>query len=241
MRLAYGSYLHDLAECTVQIGREALTDQAGRHYGDRHRWTVSGFLVADTQAALTTAIEALTRAYQKDFQPVQLQLPDGTVSAHHLPAVSKIGGTKVISGPSFNDGGRAEYTTFRTYEIVLEHEAELPTTPRNLVIAWAETLSFAGGGPRDLFLQPLNGVPQKQRVADATPWKVTQQGSAVGLLAYPVPAPPLWPAAEHRDQRVITNKHPKRVGSKFSEFEVTWGYQFESAAPLNGLPTQWRL
>jgi hypothetical protein len=36
---------------------------------------------------------------------------------------------------------------------------------------------------------------------------------------------------------------PKRMGESssatFTEYRVTWSYQFESATPLVGLPTSW--
>ena len=86
-------------------------------------------------------------------------------------------------------------------------------------------------------------IRRRQQVAQATPYKVNQRGQAVGLTTWPNPAAPLWPSAEHLDQRSIDYKTPKRTGdvirSVYTEFDVTWQYYFEANVPLTGSPTLW--
>mgnify|MGYP003331113519 CR=1 FL=1 len=65
--------------------------------------------------------------------------------------------------------------------------------PAVQILAWHESLSFEGGGPRTLHLQTLNGLPQKQTVAQSTPYKVIQDGTAIGRLAYPAFPGSIWP------------------------------------------------
>ena len=239
MRLQYGSYLHDTADATVTISREAVIDEARRHYAQRERWTVQGVLQAASQSALTTAINSLELAYSRDYLDLKLLDADGALTSHYLRGTNALGGVRVVQGPQYPDGKGAEYSTFRRYEIVLESEYSLAATPANLVIAWTESISFEGGGPRFVYRQPLVEFPQRQQVAVATPFRASQRGRALGLISYPVPALPLWPADEHIDQRAVTRDHPQRVGVFFRHFPITWSYSFESAAPMFGLPTRW--
>ena len=69
-----------------------------------------------------------------------------------------------------------------------------PTTHTGDLVSWDETLSFHGnGGPEFVLMQPLNGLPQRWEVADATPYYVTQEGGPSGAIAYPSMPPPSGP------------------------------------------------
>jgi hypothetical protein len=241
--LRYGNFDHALHDAAVAISKETLTSEAGQGYGVRERWRVTGFLQAADQASLSTAIATLQQAYSFNYRAAGIFLDNGTATPHQLPALSPIGGTRVVEAPSFPDGGAAtaEYTTFRTYSLTLECESVYPGFASGLVLlSWVETLAFQGGGPRFVHLQPLIGLPQKQLVATSTPYRVTQSGEAVGLGAYPNPPFPIWPEAEHVDRRRITPRSPKAVGGtdlRFRDFPINWSYEFESVLPLSGQPT----
>ncbi|HWA98357.1 MAG TPA: hypothetical protein VG713_07685 [Pirellulales bacterium] len=237
MILGYGAYRHELGEAALTIGREALLSNDGSAIGWRERWSIAGRLHADEQADLTTAIESLETAYRIAGQDAVLYLPDGmTPTAHRLLNADALGGVRVVRPPSFPDGFGAEYSTFRTYSIELEAEFVDPTLMTD-VVEWAETLGFSGGGPKWAYLGTLAGAPIRQQLQQFTPFKVVQQGHAVGLRGYPTPASPIWPAAWHQDQGGVTRALPKRVGSTNSHYEVSWSYQFESADTLTGDPT----
>lgn len=239
MYLKYGNYQHDVADAAVVIRRETVRNDQQQPVGLKEIWDIQGKLQADTQAELTTAITALKNAYLVQYRDIGLYLDDGTPTSHLILNRNTTSGVIVTAGPSFPEGSGAEYSTFRTYSITVE--AELKATDLPDLLTWQEVLSFQGGGPRKLFLQPLTGPPQEQIVAQQTPFRATQTGSAVGRLRYPNPANPLWPAAEHRDQRQVTRRGPKQSltpGRPLSyEFTVEWSYQFESVAPLTGNPT----
>lgn len=209
----------------------------GVRRGYKETWQIQGFLQAATTAALTAAIQALEIAYSYDGLAIGLFFDDGTASAHGVIVANTIGGSRVVSGPEYGQGAGAEYSTFRSYSIVVEFD--IPDLRYN-VVAYSESLSFEGGGPMDLHLQPLVGFPQKQRVAEATPYRVTQEGSAIGLAAYPVPNFPIWPAALIWPKARFSRKSPKRSGPGgapvYTEFEITWHYEFEDALPLLGDP-----
>ncbi len=142
--------------------------------------------------------------------------------------------------PVFPKGKGAEYSTFRNYTIVLEAER---LDAGATVVGWHEVLSFQGGGALVAFLEPINGQPQKQLLKQATTYRASQSGEAVGRTSYPAPAVPMWPGSElarpARDSlRAAAARGPP--GSPFyTQFKVSWNYRFEDAGPLVGLPTAW--
>ena len=242
MYLRYGGWTCELNEAAVAISKEPLLAANGSTYGMKETWTIQGFAQADTQAALITYISLLEAAFSKNQQNLTL-LTDAGAVARSMPGLSAIGSTHVLGGVSYPDNGasNAEFSTFRTWQVTIEGRYPLLGYNPGQILAWAEALSFMGGGPRFVHLQPLEGLPQKQETANATPYRVTQQGSAVGLQTWPIAPGPIWPEAEHRDRRKYDKKAPKRDGGInliFTEFEVEWAYEFESAYELSGDPTR---
>ena len=240
MYLKYGTYRHADNEVSVVISKEGLFTQAGILRGTRERWTIQGRLQAADQASLTTAIDALAAAYSVQAQNLGFFLDDDSPTSHAILNAATNGGVRVVAPPSFPEGKGAEYTTFRNYSIVLE--AELLDRSAT-ILRWHETLGFQGGGPQFAYLEPIDGAPQKQLLKQATTYRATQSGEAVGQFGYPVPASPLWPDAEHVGQRQISYDLPQRMGPAgapiYTRFKVSWSYSFENAGPLVGLPTAW--
>jgi hypothetical protein len=240
MYLKYGSYQHAAHEVSVTISKQGLFAEGGSSRGWRERWNIQGRLQAGDPAALTAAIDALTAAYGVQAQDVGFFLDSGEPTSHAIASARTNGGVRVVAPPSFPEGRGAEYSTFRNYTIVLEAELLDPSTA---LLSWTEVLTFKGGGPQFAFLEPINGAPQKQLLKQATTFRATQSGQAVGQFSYPTPAPPIWPAAEHADQRDVRLELPKRHGPPgnptYTEFKITWSYSFEDAGPLVGLPSAW--
>ncbi len=240
MYLKYGNYQHAANEVSVVISKEGLFTEANIPRGVRERWNIQGRLQAGDQASLTAAIGALTAAYSVQAQDVGFFLDNGTPTSHAIASAATNGGVRIVVPPSFPEGKGAEYSTFRTYTVALE--AELLDLSASLM-SWTEVLSFQGGGPQFAFLEPINGIPQKQLLKQAMTFHVTQSGQAVGQFGYPTPAPPIWPDAEHVNRRDVRMELPKRKGPPgnptYTEFKITWSYSFEDAGPLVGLPTAW--
>jgi hypothetical protein len=206
----------------------------------RERWDIQGRLQAADQATLSAAITALETAYSVPGQDVGFYFDDGAPTTHLIRSADTIGGVRVVVPPGYPQGKGAEYSTFRGYAIALE--AELADDRAGL-LNWHETLGFKGGGPQFGFLEPINGLPQKQLLKQFTTFRATQSGEAVGYLGYPSPAAPIWPEAEHINQREIRYELPRRSGppasASYTQFKVTWSYTFEDAGPLVGSPTPW--
>lgn len=240
MYLKYGNYQHADNEVSVVISKQGLFTQAGIARGVRERWDIQGRLQAADQAGVSAAIDALAAAYAVQAQDIGFYFDNGQPSSHRIASAATNGGVRVVVPPSFPEGKGAEYSTFRTYSLAVE--AEL-VDPQATLLNWMEMLSFKGGGPQFAFLEPMAGVPQKQLLKQFTTFHATQSGSAVGHLGYPAPAAPLWPQEEHVDRRDIRYELPKRAGPPgsptYTEFKVSWSYDFEDTGPLVGLPTAW--
>ncbi len=240
MYLKYGNYQHAANEVSVVISKQGLFSEAGIARGVRERWDIQGRLQAGDQASLSAAMDALAAAYAIQGQDVGFYFDDGAASSHRIVSRNADGGVRVVVPPSFPQGKGAEYSTFRTYSLAVE--ADLLDYQAGL-LSWTESLSFQGGGPRFGFLQPVNGLPQKQLLVQSTTYRAAQSGSATGYFAYPTPPAPIWPEAEHVDQREVRYELPKRSGptasATYTQFKVSWSYHFEDAGPLTGLPTPW--
>jgi len=135
---------------------------------------------------------------------------------------------------SYPEGRGAEYATYRTYEIV--YAAEVPATTNPGLIAWNETLAFTGGGPRFELITCLNGPPVRVTVAEQTPFRCVQSGSASGYGTWPSYSTPLFPQHEHRDRRRQDKSTPQYHGQGRARYPIRWSYEFEAATPLFGSP-----
>ena len=235
MLLRYGSYTHDQNECAVVISKRAQFSPRGDRQSVRETWHVTGIKQAASQGALTAALAALRAAYGQNGFDVGLYLDDGvTLTDHAMASAATLGGVRVLE-LDFPHGDGAEYSTFRTYRLVLE--ADFPDSA-GLLLEYDEALHFEGtGGPRRVFLEVLEGLPQEQIGTQASTYRVTQSGRAVGHGTYPLPAAPIWPAAELVDRRRVTLRTPQRFAGPWARFPVEWKYVFESISPLAGTPT----
>jgi len=234
MFLKYGPYTHAQNEPAVQIVKRAVFSPRGYRQAVRETWRIVGVLHAADQPGLTAAIVALRSAYNVNGLDLGMYLDDGvTLTDHVMTSAAALGGTRVTA-LDFPSGAGAEYSTFRSYSIAVE--ADFPDTTNNL-LDFSETLSFEGtGGPRVIFLDTLEGLPQPQLAQQRTTCRARQQGRAVGLATYPPVAAPIWPGAELLDQRRLVVRSPKRVAGNLTEFVVEWMYVFESVSTLAGLP-----
>lgn len=235
MLLRYGSYTHDQNECAVVISKRAVFSPRGDRQSVRETWHVMGIKQAASQGALTAALAALRAAYSRNGFDVGLYLDDGvTLTDHAMASSATLGGVRVLE-LDFPRGDGAEYSTFRTYRLVLE--ADFPDSG-GLLLEFDEALHFEGtGGPRRVFLDVLEGLPQEQIGTQASTYRATQTGRAVGHGAYPFAPAPIWPAAELADRRRVTLRTPQRYAGQAARFAVEWTYVFESISPLVGTPT----
>jgi hypothetical protein len=236
MYLKYGSYTHPLGEPGWVITNEAVESDSGDIFAVRTRWEISGLISnqGGTAANMKTKIAALEAAYASDNQDATIYLPDGvTESNHKIVAANTIGGTKIVRRPSYPQSSGPEGVTMRHFQLAIE--ALIPLTSEQVILAFEESVNFQGGGPRYVMLETLTGPPIKQLGKQATIYQAVQEGRAVGLYGYPVVPRPLWPTALMGNPR-IRRRSPRRVRSNYTEYEVSWSYEFASAVRMIGSP-----
>ncbi len=241
MFLKYGNHTHDAGECTLSsIEWRALITENLQVYGTVERWTIDGRLqIADqgspaaNQAAMTVAINTLKTAYGTNRRDIGFYDDAGNLTAHSIQSSSATGGVQIV-GFSFPEGSGAEYSTFRTYQIIVEAQFGYQIPGGQKLTAWSETVTLMGGGPKVVFLACLTGPPQKQLAHQATTRKATQSGRATAIGRYSTPPSPLWPADELIDVREITYELPP---DSTNQRTTTWNYQFEGIALNPAFPT----
>lgn len=233
MILKYGSYTHGDGEVTISVSKEKTTAESGEQTGYKEAWTIRGVLHASSVPALTGALSALEQAYSVNGNDLVLYESNGTTpTVHSLHNGNTSSGVRIVK-ISYPVGDNTEYVTSRTYEI----DVEAQVIQQNVEFdEWNETITVKGGGPKFVYLQTLTGPPQKQIVAQSTPYFATQSGSAVGLLGYPRFPQPLFPQHEHLDQRVQARVSPQVQPNTPTKFQIDWTYEYESASPLYGVP-----
>jgi hypothetical protein len=235
--LKYGSYQFPTNGSKLSVSQDTLINAGGQPYASLRRIEVDGYLEGDGPAAIVQAASALKTALAKPYQDLIFYLDNGTESDTHLKNNGSTTGV-VVKGPNFPDSLGGEYATFRRYTFMAE--AEYPVTnTAGLLLSFRERLSFSGGGPIYRHKLALNGLPQKQMIYAATPYKVTQEGEAVGYTSPPRIPAPIWPAAMTEAPQT-TNDSPERRGKLYTSYRTTWRYSFESAYPLVGAPTIWK-
>lgn len=229
MYLRYGSYTHQLDEAAVQISKARQFSKNGSLVGYNETWRVTGKIVGTDTSDLTTKISELEAAYSKTNQDLSLLTDALGTTAHVLRSSDTANGIKPIS-LSYPTGDGAEYTTFRTYEIVLEarFDAEEGNGDQNNTVAYSQQISVQGtGGPQFVVKTPRYGPPIYQMVSRQSPIYITQSGSATGLRYHPQPTPPLYPQFLVPDSHNVTRVSPatdSREGKR--DFAINWSYNF---------------
>lgn len=238
MQLKYGSYAFPANGVLISTRIEALRNDGNQIYAYKHLWDVEGWLAASGQAALTAAQSSLVVALQRQRQDLIFYHDDGSESATTLKNANSITGVIITNGPHFGSTKGNEYATERHFAFGAEAEYAVANGGQ-LLLDWVEDVNVSGGGPVYIHLPAINGPAQKQLLYQQMPYQATQSGSARGYRQFPTPPAPLWPAALKKAPDIRRTSPKKRGPGKFEGFAITWHYEFESVAPLVGLPHSW--
>jgi len=251
MILKYGNYAHALGTVRVTVDNERLENDAEMVWGWKQTWNIQGMLTSQqatesaARAEIKTKMAAMANAYVRDGKDVVLLQPDGVTKSHHwLRNADTLYGVKVEKFPSYNDPGPGELVTIARFEIVLSGIIR-NLAARSGLKSFQETLQFQPGGAKRGLQETLIGLPDEQLLRRHQIWKVTQQGSAVGLFARPNIPPPLWPSQQTDAVPLVTLGNPRRIstdtGDTWMDWPISWQYQYESAYRLSGQPHVWGL
>lgn len=246
MIFSYYNLSQPLGSCRVTIpSPQVQRDQRGNIVSVRRVWNIEGEILADTQAAITTALNQLESYYNRDGGDAILYLPDGTTSYHVLRSRDTLSGVR--SGFIFYpDGDGAEYVNGRRWALELSADYgrnAFDGNQNNSLLSFIESLTITGnGGPEFVVRTTRNTRPIKQVVSQSTPYAANQSGQATGYYGYPQVPPPIWPDALINPSSAITKVSPQQSGSgsgaDLTVYQVSWNYQFSSPTPLRGLPSQ---
>ena len=236
LRLRFGNYTHPDAEAEVAILREAVFGETGEINGIQETWNITGRLEADTQAALTTSIQALEAAYTKQVDEISLEFADtGNDTAHSMKTSEMRTPIEVVQPVSYPIGSGAQYAGFRDYQIVVRGTKNTTTGAQNAsqgLVQWEETIEVSGGYPRDVLVTTINTIPIRQRVAEYTPCIIRQFGTAASTMGWPLRPATMF---DLNTQAVLLDnsfqKHGEQVtlanGVKKGQlFAVTWSYAY---------------
>ena len=233
-----GTYTHTVAEVALSVSEELLFDEANRPTSTLKRWAIQGQLQAASATALTTAMAALTIAYNGTLDRVELYEDGGTLTHHALYASLTIDGIRVIRPPSFPQGGRDQYVIVRDYTIELE--AEVPNTAASNIISFQESVSrTGGGGPRIVAIETRDSEVRMQQVSKKTPVFIVQSGRAVGRFFRPSAPAPLLPLYENSPEQRITHVSPRRRGRAEENYTTEWEYHMILPVKVNVSPNRW--
>lgn len=245
----YGNYRHRLGTTRVTVDNARLENDAEMVWGWKQTWTISGMLTSQQEtesgarADIKTQMAELQAAYAVDGRDLVLLGPDGVTPSHHwLRSVNTQNGVKVEKPPSWTEPGPGELVTIARFNIVCSGVIRNPYITTGIK-SFNETLQFQPAGSLRGLQETLIGLPQEQLLRVNQIWKVTQQGSAVGLFGYPNIPNPIWPSQQRTTVPLVTMGTPKRVSSDvrdtYIDWPISWTYQYESAYQLTGRPHIW--
>lgn len=242
MRIRYGTYSHEIGEADLSVSRELEENVSGVAYAIRETWTLQGQLQGTSQSNMQAKCVALEAAYAEDGKDIALLKSNNSPTHLQMLSDDTYGGTKVIGRPTFPTQRFASYNTFLNYQIVVQGLKRVSNA--ELYDLFTERIITSGGGPRYGMLEPLTGFPIRQLLKRNTIYRVTQQGSAIGRNARPLPPSPLWPN-RLVEAPIIERDHPTRhkniteLELEYTAWPISWTYQFASDRRLIGGPNLW--
>lgn len=241
MYLAIGSYQFPVASLSFTTTSRKRRNNFGQPTYLDHSWNISGDIVGQglTAAEIATAMLAMeaalvdgTDVIWRDGTPAS----PGTTLAHEILNANTIDGTHFgplswVLNPQGQHGSGAQFVNRRDFRFTVTATTLYTGVA---LVSWHESVQRIGdGGARWNMAGSINGPVQQQYTQQFTPYSVIQQGRAVGLTQWPIPATPLYPPSyEHTDKRSIVYDTPMNMGRIPTNWPVRWRMVFESATAL---------
>jgi hypothetical protein len=189
-----------------------------------YRLHISGTLLADTQAEISSKIATLNDVYSNNGGSWIYRQSDGTPTRHKLLRDHPQALTDVqVERRMWPDGSPAEYATGRVFSLVLQQEI---AQVESQIYEFGETVRFTGDGgymrravqfpTQPVFIQDVNVY---------TSVTCIQQGRVVAYDGWPDVYVPIsyFPAYQTRaDIRYI---QPRFTGRKYEFYGIEWTYE----------------
>lgn len=214
------------------------------------RAEVTCYIASEEESALNrqkdlSAKELLIRAaLSYNFRDLILRCDDGTPSSCRLLNAGSVTGVRIMS-VSAPEGTGPQFASFRTIQFSAEAQYEI-VPGFNYLVSYQESVSYVGnGGPAHVVVPTLDGLLVRQEVTPVTPFRASQTGTAVALLAPPNfggpsgAVPPRWPAALLNENSTVVRTSPQRRGLRSINYGVQWSYQYWSESPFLAYQPEW--
>jgi len=225
------TYSFNESTTAMQISTQFVFDSRGRADKQEQTWQITTVIQDDSQTGITSKISDLVSALSEPEGTLTLYNNNGTTPSAHIVTNCH---TQSISYPK---GTGAEYANQRTVELSVTGYTDIPKDDD--IVSFQETLSFSGGGARNILHETISSTPKKYQTNKKTIYRVTQSGSATGKTAYPTPPGKLFPGQEIEENAQTTKNAPYKESGE-QRFNITWSYQYASATEFaNTDPNTW--
>jgi hypothetical protein len=193
-------------------------------------WVIKFRLRGDTQAEITTAVQAMYNAFSVDGRDIVLLDNNGNNSAFVTNSSSTTSGVR-INSIEFPDLVDAQYTTYIDGMITADAET---VTNISATLLFSETFQVIGnGGPKVVILETARGLPIKQQTRQRTKVMARQTGTS---RAFDVPRTPviLFPNLLINEQ-VEESTTASIEGGKIV-YTTSWSYPYQDVNYFSGTP-----
>jgi len=239
MYLRVGGKVRPFNEADVSISYQAVFDGLRRLVKVQTTWQIDGTVLLQTDASQRNMSAALA-TLEADFRqptPDLIFLEDNGSTPTPLQLLAR----NCLSGPSLTNFNYPKDSN-KVYAIGTPYTAtyvadSLAAGAGRPIIEFSESVTDTGeGGWERVHVGGAINLPEEQIGTQYKPYRYTQSGSAVGLLAYPSVPPPIWPASLKRPRPQVSLMSPEILGAVDQMFRISWAYSYESARPLVGYP-----
>lgn len=237
LSVKYGAYTFPTGTTIPSVSKSWEVDDQGRRTLLRQSWRIRTQLLADGESDISSAITAFEAALDTDGKDLTIYESGGSATPHTIISADTVSGTKV-SGLDYPDATGVEYAIQRTAEVTISATFRLEGD--DTIVAFQESLSLSGGGPRRKYRELISGRPKgPYQLAEHTLYRAQQSGSAEATDTYPQPSSPLFPGFESEPPEYSLELVNGEDGER--RYRITWSYRFESAYELVGVPNEWLL
>lgn len=236
MFVKVGQYVHPINECiTRRVAIRHELSQRGKRVSKLISLHLEGYLYADTQSGLTTAIRNLIDAYASDYQEIGLYEDDGAGNIgqrtpHYIDNVNSMSGVRILDR-EWPKGDGAEYAnrrffSIRAYSRYVDCESQ--------IVFWRDSVKVIGtGGARREVEQTFAG-PMEYLAALRTPQRIIRSGQAIGFGGYVSFPGPLDANIENVDLREEERVSGESQGLQNCFFPSRWTYYHTAVTPVSG-------